>query len=389
MVHSRAELVAAVDRLLQEQGRFDGVQLLEALGLLEPGDSEEPAVERLSCPRPEAETLTQLAQDYADSLALRRCSPPLALALAEAMGRLRPAAYGLEEQLRQVRERASGQPQMDLFQDNRLAHAEAALRAAVVEQRLDQARRMAEQLPDDAAGRKARLAWQRLIEADAVEVEEPQAFLRLLQAELAPLARFRLGRQATVYLRRLWHRLGLALADSPFLADQPALHASHAWQQAGEWSRVCGSVDSEPQWRSQPVLMQRLAEARQRLGETGPARGLWLELCWHHPEVAETALSQERADATLNAHWQRFLDAEPVLETADFPAWLLLVDAALSGCPLPDEAPDSPPGGLYKTTHRLRANGGAMAERRQLQALSPRLLQHYLALHQPRRGATA
>ena len=383
MVASPQEIAAAVDGLLQEHEHFDFVLLLDRFEwlheLTDASAADIPAVTRLRCPRPQAEALIQQASRYADALGLLRRYSPRSAALVQAMSTLRPAAYGLEELLRQVRERPSGRPQLDLFQDNRLLHVEARLRSALIENRLAEAQTHLAQLPTQATAAAARNGWQRLIAARVDESMHPAQQLKALEDELPALARHRLGAAASTYLRRLWQQLAVALAEQSFDVQQPRLHASHAWQQAREWRCVCDSIEAEPQWQSQPVLIQRLIDARQQLGALHISRRLWLQLCWQHPDAAEAALNAEYGDATLNAHWQSFLDAEPVLEVVDFPAWLMLVDTSQARWLPADHLPAAPREG-YSALQALIESGGAMDARRRLHGLHPDLLKHYLSI---------
>ena len=385
---STAEIAAAIDSLLQEHERFDLVQLLDSLDLLdalrESNAADTLATMRLRCPRPEAEALIHQANTYADALGLLRRYPARSAALVQAMSTLRPAAYGLEELLRQVRERPQGRPQLDLFQDNRLLHIEARLRSALTENRLADAEAQLAELPTHVTGAATRSAWQRLIAAPQDQASGPAQRLKTLEEELPALARHRLGAAASSYLRRLWGQLAVDLTGQAFQPDQPHLHASHAWRMAREWSQVCQSVEAETHWRAEPLLIQRLIEAHQHLGALQRSRRLWLQLCWQHPDAAETALNDERADAPLNAHWQQFLDAEPVLEVVDFPAWLLLVDASQTRWLPPDDLPAGPRA-TYCALQAVIESGGAMEARRTLHGLHPDLLKHYL-LRSKKRG---
>jgi hypothetical protein len=229
-----------------------------------------------------------------------------------------------------------------------------------------------------SASDATRAGWQSLIAAAQAHGGDPAQRLSALEGPLPALARRRLGAGASPYLRRLWQQLAADLDGQPFDTQNPQLHASYAWQRAREWARVCESVEATLGWAAQPMLVQRLIESHQHLGTSQTSRRLWLQFIWQHPDAAEAALNAERGDATLNAHWQTFLDAEPVLEVVDFPSWLLLTDRQSLPEPLPQ---DGPPVRLaiHAAMRALVDSHGAMDARRRLHDLHPGLLKHYLA----------
>jgi len=376
------EIAAVVDGLLAEHSQFDGLRLLNAFEWIEPLPihlrSETPAVLHLRCPRPDAEALMNEAAAYADALGLLRRHPSRSPLLAQAMSALRPAAYGLEVLLRQVRERPGGRPQLDLFQDNRLSLIEARLRSALIQHDLYGAQAGFEQLLAQPSSVATRQAWRALVDALAAGASNPGSLWSAMEGDLPVLARRYLAAGAPDYLRHLWRQLAAATAGQAFEASVPLRHASHAWMQAREWQRVCDSVEADREWQSQPLLWLRLIEARQALGAVLVSRRLWLQLCWQFPDTAEAALQNERADPTLNLQWQLFLDAEPVLEVVHFPAWLLLVDASERRWSPPPSSVAAPVLEVYRALQQLLASDGTVSARRRLQALHPDLLPHYL-----------
>jgi hypothetical protein len=79
----------------------------------------------------------------------------------------------------------------------------------------------------------------------------------------------------------------------------------------------------------QPVLLERLAEAERRLGDRVVAIERLAALCWCFCEQAEALLDADGfPDGGVRAAWQSYrdLDLEPPVESAWFPAWLLLCE---------------------------------------------------------------
>ena len=119
-------------------------------------------------------------------------------------------------------------------------------------------------------------------------------------------------------------------------------------------------------------------------------------MCWEHPHQAERLLnSPTLPDQQLRQLWQAFedldIDAAPgsppgpaddrgeILETEDFPAWLLLHDRSSAAAVPPETAPDDERGAAYRLLHRIINGDDSIALRRQLDDVHPRLLRLFLA----------
>jgi hypothetical protein len=340
------------------------------LGLIECGDDDASAVYWLA-DAPTLESTLRGAQAYAARLGLTGDGTRSALFSAEAPFVVREfaASIGL------VMRRPASNPQFDLFFDSVALRAEAAVRTALIEHRLDDARKGLSRLSDG----KLMQDLSRLIEAVATAPSDPSSRRVWLEGAITPLARFRLGADARTYLGGLWSTLAEDLSAQAFDPDRPLEHASYAWLRASAWARACDAIEREPEWQLQPALNIRIALAYAGGGRLAAARMAWMQLCWFFPDAAEGVFERGEAGPVLDAHWQRFRLAEIDYPVADFPAWMLLADARHLDWLAPDSAPNTTPGRAYRALHELIRGGGDIEARRRLNTLNARLLKLYLA----------
>lgn len=366
------DVTDAVDRLLLEQGELDLLRLLQWLGLIEcrPGAVPMP----LGWPADAAGAVTILvaAEVYCRGQGLE--------AVAYGTSPAWPAASTwaereLAERCGVVMRRPDTATQFDLFHDSRSAYAEASVRSALLERRLDEARIALQRCDDPATA--AQLS--QLIEALASPPIGAARRIDWLEQDLTTLAQRRLGSAAKAYLAGLWSDLAAELEGVAFDAERPQEHASHAWLRAGDAERACACIEQQAGWEQQPALLARLARARARTGRLGGSRLAWMQLCWRHPGEAESALDQDPGEFALKTHWGNFRSAELEFATADFPAWMLVADRRhLEFVPVSD-VPDDAKGQAYSALHELIRSAGEMSARRRLHALHPTLLKLYLA----------
>jgi hypothetical protein len=285
--------------------------------------------------------------------------------------------------------------QLDLFFDA----AETALVNDTIRNLLGcnaaNARASLEQLTDRAPDHMHLGELERLVEALeslARPVTDPEAELQSLQHPLTALAEALLGREHQNLLIPLWKRLSQALSDQPFLAGHAELHQSHAAIQAKDWTLARQAVERETGWQGQLRLLARHALACEHLRQPATALHSWFILCWHFPDQADAI--QSSSDGELRTQWRNFLELEPELPAADFPAWLLIAsprmrrlapDPDLDPGPDPGEEPAYPPS--YTTLYHLRGiatgpHGGvdktSLGLRADLQRQAPLLLHHLL-----------
>lgn len=375
------DVTDAVDRLLLEQGELDMLRLLQWLGLIESQPGVAAAPTRWPADAAQVSAILESAQAYCRGQGLE--------AVAHAASPAWPAASTLaERELMQrcgiVMRRPDSATQFDLFHDSRSAYAEAAVRSALLERRLDEARAALQRCDDPATA--AQLS--QLIEALASPPTDAAQRIAWLDREITALAQRRLGSAAKVYLTGLWSDLAADLEGTAFDPERPLEHASHAWLRAGDGDgeRACACIEQQAGWEQQPALLARLARARARTGRLGPSRLAWMQLCWRHPGEAETALDQDPGEFALKTHWGNFRSAELEFATTDFPAWMLVADRRHLEFVLASEAPDDAAGQAYAALHQLIRSDGEMKARRRLHALHPALLKLYLAAMDPSRS---
>ena len=162
---------------------------------------------------------------------------------------------------------------------------------------------------------------------------DPALELERLQGELSADGRELLGPSARDFEAPFWRRLANALAHRPFDAGAPELHASYALERCLDWHGVRDSVLAVPAFDAEPGLLLRLINACSRLGERTSSIEWLMTLCWRHPETAAEHLENRTVgDRAVLKTWETFceLDVEPVMDTAWFPAWLLIAEPGLA-----------------------------------------------------------
>ncbi|MDB5973075.1 MAG: hypothetical protein JWQ90_5525 [Hydrocarboniphaga sp.] len=372
------DVTDAVDRLLLEQGELDMLRLLQWLGLIECQPGALPAPMHWPADAARASAILESAQAYCHGQGLEAVAHAASPAWPAASTR---AERELTERCGIVMRRPDSATQFDLFHDSRSAYAEAAVRSALLERRLDEARTALQRCDDPATA--AQLS--QLIEALASPPSGAAQRIAWLDREITALAQRRLGSAAKVYLAGLWSDLAAELDGVAFDAERPLEHASHAWLRAGDGERACACIEQQAGWEQQPALLARLARARARTGRLDKARLAWMQLCWRFSDEAETALNEDPGEFALKTHWGNFRSAELEFATADFPAWMLVADNRhLDFVPV-STAPQDAVGAAYTALHELIRSGGEMSARRQLHARHPALLQLYLAAVVPSR----
>lgn len=351
---------AHIDRLLAAQGGYAPVELLLALGWLSQADyaawlNGQAAYleDRLTGNSARIREAMTWAARYARQLRLepQPCRPK-----ARRFSRHRDTDALFATGYR----RTARQPQLDLFRDSPATGLEHDLIQALAGGRRADAEDLLHRLEVMAPDRRLTKDLARLVQAQkqimssAADVEQE---CRRLQQEIGPLARKTLGSSAEGYLRVL--RQGVRAA-----------------------------VERAPGWQSHGALLWSMAVACGWLGDRRAALECWCRLCWRFPETAAAALDDPGLpDPGLKRAWQAFGELEPELETAAFPAWLLLA-RRVAADDLPDTVPDNVAAARAFTVIRrlpdpyLPSGSGpdsdTLALRRTLQALHPGLFRHYL-----------
>jgi hypothetical protein len=400
-------LTAQVDRLLLQQGRLDPLELLLALDLLSYEDYQEWRLGRRS--------------DLQDALLVR---PAVVVALME-----QAAAYGRGQGLQPVPLEhrrwgeqdaflsigpnqelsracdiayvpAADRRQLDLFHDSRELLIETGLREALAQRRLTDVRERVAELAHHNPRHEHLRGYLQLLqiaeegEHGGLESSTATWFETLDGIEL--LARNLLGHQARDFLRNLWAEFAQRLAWVAFDPTAPGLHASHAWRRAERWDAVRVAVEQVADWRDHPSLLALHAEASWRRREPAAARRDWAWMCWEYPQQAERLLaSPSFPDQQVRQLWQAFEDLElaagpdrrpspgneqvDLLDTEDFPAFLLLHDPSAAAAVPTHAAPDDDRGAAYRLLHRIVSGGDDIALRRELGDIHPLLLRLLLA----------
>ena len=168
----------------------------------------------------------------------------------------------------------------------------------------------------------------------------------------------------------VWREVGRVLADTKFDPERPDLHASHAWIKSGDWASAERCIYCVPDYRTQPALLSRMAEAIWRQKKRWvEAADHWFALCWLAPDEFQCLMERGGIqDRTLREGWYSGLDRdlEPEMTAAWFPAWMLLYKSGLAQWIAPptgtsaSEAEDFIDRGPADVLHRLTQLGWAV-----------------------------
>src|SRR5690606_13149937 len=88
-----------------------------------------------------------------------------------------------------------------------------------------------------------------------------------LEADIAPLALDLLGGKARDYLAPAWQRLARSLTQDVAAGLSSLPHASYAWAQIPDWSKVQESIVATPSYEGRAELLQRLSLALHARGQ--------------------------------------------------------------------------------------------------------------------------
>lgn len=383
---SNKDLGALVDRLLLEQGRLDPLELLLAAGLLAYEDYE---AWRMGS-RPYIQGALQgTPADVAELLeqAVRYCAG-LQLAAAPSEHRRwgsldETLCVGDHERLvgacASVFAPPKDRPQLDLFQDSTALLLEEEIRRALAERRTDRAREQVARLMQQDPRHRHLRGFLRLIQViDDSDIASPQERLQQLLS-IEPLVRELLAHRDRDFLAPLWSALAELLTGRSFEPGTPMFHASFAWARAGRWTAAREAIEAEPAWRRESSLLLAHAEACWYLRDVGAARLDWRWLCWEHPLDAERIFSSPRfPDRRLAELWNGFGDLDRILDTEDFPAWLLLQEPGAPASIEPDSVPTDERGIAFRLLRGIVAGDADIELRRELSEIHPQLLRLFL-----------
>ena len=232
----------------------------------------------------------------------------------------------------------------------------------------------------------------------ALETASPESpvhgfeVLECMERHWLPAAREFLGDpRGHIVLAPLWLDIGHALGPAEFDPEHPNRHASHAFEQARDWQRLKQSVLAAPDFRTQPVLLARLAGAESRLANRAKALEYWFAMCLLAPdEFNKLVASSEFEEPSVSRAWQLAMteaDVDEELSAEWFPAWMLIHEPGLARA-LSDMAGESLPARAFNLVRALRlrpktehgqVDPESISLRGELQQIRPDLLRCYLA----------
>ncbi len=385
----------AVDRLLLEQGMYTPLELLLAEGRLLLADYEDWRAgqvgyldELLFGDPQQSRALLLQAAAYAQALGLQAetlAYPPW----GDAGASLPFSAESALDRLFYTRYRKPADAaQLDLFMDATGATLVNGIQNALRGRDLAEARRQLDLLFDTDPGNNRLGSLEQLVEAAEqrhLSVQDVANELAYLEQVLRPLAVDILGPGSRDFLAPFWRRLLLAVREQDFDTARPERHASYMAVQLEDWGLVQQSIEELVDWRAQPLLLRRYAQACGRLQHQERAACCWYRLCWIFPDQA-SVIGRE-AEPLWRRRWRRFLELEPELPNRDFPAWSLLEQPgfvkrlAAAACLADAETPED-----YRVTAELVQAGAAavpaaelIEQRKRLKELNAPLFVHYLA----------
>ncbi|MCY3731088.1 MAG: hypothetical protein OXF98_07070 [Rhodospirillaceae bacterium] len=275
--------------------------------------------------------------------------------------------------------------QLDLFLDSRSVQACNALRLALGKRDSAGARRAHDELAAaDAAHRWLPCAG-RLIEAlESPAPADPEAALGMLcrlRSDWTQAAQTILGAEHEV-LVPVWRAVGDALEGGAFDPEHPARHASYAWMRGEAWAGEEQCIRNVPDYRSEPALLARMAEAAWHQRHGAEAIDHWFALCWLAPEAFRRLMEcGDVPDPCLKQSGERCgdQDVEPAISPAWFPAWVLVDRPQLARSVAEAEGTGAAKAAFNTLLALETGSGPAAGLRRRLQRLHPGLLALLLA----------
>ena len=396
-----ADVHAAAQRMLLDQGMYSSVELLVATGQLHPEDLEawrRGEIARLDDAFAEgpagARACLEAANDLARALGLTVRSGTLT-GLPADPGSARPASADprlnvlLHNSVHARRPSAPG-GQLDLFADSKVTVATNALLEALWSKDPGESRRTRERLvalvPRHRYEAPAAVLIGMLETPGPGTPDEGAEWVHRLEREWIPAASDLFGERGGALLAPFWREAGRALESISFNPARPRRHASWAYRQSHDWGLLKRSVLRTPVYREAPVLLTDLAEAEWRLGNRSQAIEHWITLCWQAPDLFRVLIDgHDFPDPLIREAWDFIedqVDPEPELAPAWFPAWILLYEYGLART-LAARGETSGPKRAFDVVRNLlttpRAADANMELRRELGAIHPGLLRHYLS----------
>lgn len=151
---------------------------------------------------------------------------------------------------------------------------------------------------------------------------------------------------------------------------------------SGKWASVERCIKNAPDYRRQPALLSRMAEAIWRQQRGAEAADHWFALCWLAPDEFRCLMERGGVpDRTLREGWHSGLDQdlEPEITAAWFPAWMLLYKPEWARMVAPPTGTSIPEAAFDALLTLTSGDGEDTNARRRLQQLHPGLLACFLS----------
>jgi hypothetical protein len=220
-------------------------------------------------------------------------------------------------------EPAQDRMQMDLFYDSAPACTESDLITAVIKKQDNDLSELLTKLYDSNPEKHQQFVQLLLFEKQITEPNTNSERKIQLLHSLTPLAFEILGRFSHDFITPLWHKLCEEIIGQRFNKDAPDYHLSYTYFKGFSWKHVISSIEQEPGWVKQPILIFRYAEANFKLNKEDHGLANWFRLFILFPEVAEQ-LIESTCNRLMFSEWQYFSELEPELRTSLFPAWTVM-----------------------------------------------------------------
>lgn len=335
-----SNVCSVVDQIILEHGVYSPLEFLFYTGELDAKafgswrrNRTTPLVVALFSPEKSINLRLNQAADYADRLGMDKDAVDYVdddgLALAFSSNRELDLLF--RTHFRPKQDRA----QLDLFFDNPTVSTANLLTEALLRHR----KQAVEQHTADLLSFDSELAqrFQRLGEFQQrlhQSIGEVAENLDTLRDSITPLSQETLGSRSREFLLPLWQKLSKALENQRYNVNNPVLHQSYAAIQAFDWRQVQKSVENEPHWEQQPILLFRHAEASHYLHNLTDALANWFILFIEYPDDACKLIVHSTNIFLLKA-WNEFEDTDQKFDTTDFLSWLLISNPGLAKQPLP------------------------------------------------------
>lgn len=275
--------------------------------------------------------------------------------------------------------------QFDLFLHSADVVAENELREALRAGNANEAQQKLTELRTRNAEHKVLQPASTMIEALRAalpnDLSTTLEFQRRLEQEWSPAAKTLFDVEGQEMLAPLWRAIGMALESIPFDPEHPDHHASCAYLKCRDWSAALRVIQTEPDCESQPVLLERMAQALWQTDQTVQAIQRWFMLCWAAPDYFENLIRNGHIPASLLLeHWDQAMnvDMEPELSVEWYPAWVMLHEPGLARSIKSQGAATGPKRAFELVRELVMSDDEQLALRQELKDIHPGLFHYFL-----------